>query len=598
MTFATQEPTSRYNSAVTPISPSSQLESPFEVNEIWRDAPVFTGTTKFDPLPDVKNIMVTGGAGFIACWVVRHLVLTYPEAYNVVSFDKLDYCASLNNTRVLEHEPNFSFYRGDITNPSEVMDCLERYNIDTIFHFAAQSHVDLSFGNPFGFTHTNVYGTHVLLESARKAGIKRFIHVSTDEVYGEVKDDEDDLLETSILAPTNPYAASKAAAEMLVNSYKKSFKLPIIIVRSNNVYGPHQYPEKIIPKFTCLLARGEPVVLHGDGSPTRRYLFAGDAADAFDTILHRGQLGEIYNVGSYDEISNLSLCHKLLTEMEIIPCRSPTSSPPCNYTTSPPSSSPLGAEQEEIHRWVKYTHDRPFNDHRYAVDGTKLRKLGWEPKTTFEEGLRITVDWYRRFGERWWDDITNVLRPFPITAGGEDGVMDQEVAEMCDKPVTLESRENTGVRKSSDILKEASGSFRSRHQQYQHQHHHKHRTRKYLHHTRETSRDNTDYYSSRIPRSCALASPRPRELASSTGLVSPGITLDEDDGFDDEDTAYNPLTIVYDDEARSRKKRKLSIVVDDITNDSHRFNKKARGDITQEGGRCAKLSWTGLTRTL
>lgn len=130
------------------------------------------------------------------------------------------------------------------------MDCLKRYNIDTIFHFAAQSHVDLSFGNPFGFTHTNVYGTHVLLESARKAGIKRFIHVSTDEVYGEVKDDEDDLLETSILAPTNPYAASKAAAEMLVNSYKKSFKLPVIIVRSNNVYGPHQYPEsEFIPSF-------------------------------------------------------------------------------------------------------------------------------------------------------------------------------------------------------------------------------------------------------------------------------------------------------------------------------------------------------------
>ena len=178
-----------------------------------------------------------------ACWVVRHLVLAYPEAYNVVSFDKLDYCASLNNTRALDHKPNFSFYRGDITNPSEVMDCLMRYNIDTIFHFAAQSHVDLSFGNSFGFTHTNVYGTHVMLESARKTGIKRFIHVSTDEVYGEVKDDQDDLLETSVLAPTNPYAASKAAAEMLVNSYKKSFKLPVIIVRSNNVYGPHQYPE-------------------------------------------------------------------------------------------------------------------------------------------------------------------------------------------------------------------------------------------------------------------------------------------------------------------------------------------------------------------
>ena len=160
-----------------------------------------------------------------------------------MSFDKLDYCASLNNTRALNDKRNFSFYHGDITNPSEVMDCLQRHKIDTIFHFAAQSHVDLSFGNSYTFTHTNVYGTHVLLESAKNVGIKKFIHISTDEVYGEVRDDEDDLLETSILAPTNPYAASKAAAEMLVHSYQKSFKLPVIIVRSNNVYGPHQYPE-------------------------------------------------------------------------------------------------------------------------------------------------------------------------------------------------------------------------------------------------------------------------------------------------------------------------------------------------------------------
>lgn len=144
---------------------------------------------------------------------------------------------------MLNDKRNFTFYHGDITNPSEVLDCMERFNIDTIFHFAAQSHVDLSFGNSYGFTHTNVYGTHVMLESAKKIGVKRFIHVSTDEVYGEVKDDDDDLLETSILSPTNPYAASKAAAEMLVHSYMKSFKLPAIIVRSNNVYGPHQFPE-------------------------------------------------------------------------------------------------------------------------------------------------------------------------------------------------------------------------------------------------------------------------------------------------------------------------------------------------------------------
>ena len=181
-----------------------------------------------------------------ACWLVRHLVFTYPS-YNIISFDKLDYCASLNNTGCLDGKPNFTFHRGDVTNPSDVLDCMERHNIDTVMHFAAQSHVDLSFGNSYGFTHTNVYGTHVLLESAKKVGIGRFIHISTDEVYGEVSEGGDDLLETSILAPTNPYAASKAAAEMLVQSYQKSFKLPVIIARSNNVYGPHQFPESMAP---------------------------------------------------------------------------------------------------------------------------------------------------------------------------------------------------------------------------------------------------------------------------------------------------------------------------------------------------------------
>ena len=183
-----------------------------------------------------------------ACWLVRHLTLTYPDAYNIVSFDKLDYCASLNNTRMLNDKSNFSFYHGDITNPAEVGECLQRHNIDTIFHFAAQSHVDLSFGNSYQFTNTNVYGTHVLLERAREHGIARFVHISTDEVYGDVPLGAADLAETSLLAPTNPYSASKAAAEMMVSAYRSSFKLPLITVRSNNVYGPHQFPESASPQ--------------------------------------------------------------------------------------------------------------------------------------------------------------------------------------------------------------------------------------------------------------------------------------------------------------------------------------------------------------
>ncbi|KAF7550215.1 hypothetical protein G7046_g8084 [Stylonectria norvegica] len=362
--------------------------------DVWKEAPVLTGTTKFEPRPEVKNIMITGGAGFIACWVVRHLTLTYPQAYNIVSFDKLDYCSSLNNTRALNDKRNFTFYHGDVTHPSEVVDCMERYNIDTVMHFAAQSHVDLSFGNSYGFTHTNVYGTHVLLESAKKVGIRRFIHISTDEVYGEVKDDEGELLESSILAPTNPYAASKAAAEMLVQSYQKSFKLPVIIVRSNNVYGPHQYPEKIIPKFTCLLNRGRPVALHGDGSPTRRYLYAGDAADAFDTILHKGETGQIYNVGSYDEISNFDLCGKLLA---------------------------LDQEATKQARGVS------------QMDQVHSRSAIQRSATSFAEGLKNTVDWYSRFGETWWGDISHVLTPFPIVSEGE--VMPDDEHFMRDEPV-------------------------------------------------------------------------------------------------------------------------------------------------------------------
>lgn len=298
----------------------------------------------------------------------------------------------MNNVKCLEGRRNFEFAYGDITNGADVLRVLKKYRIDTIFHFAAQSHVDLSFGNSFQFTKTNVEGTHIMLECAVKAKVQRFIHISTDEVMGEVGFDDPDLLENSVLAPTNPYSASKAAAEMYVNAYAKSFKLPVIIVRSNNVYGPHQFPEKVIPKFSCLLSAGLPLMLHGDGSNTRRYLFAGNAADAFDTILHKGKIGEIYNVDSSDEMSNRDLAFKLL---EL-----------------------FGIPEQDRRKYIQFTQDRPFNDKRYAVNGDKLRGLGWEQRTGFEEGIRITVDWYRRFGRTWWGDIDNVLTPFPIVQEG------------------------------------------------------------------------------------------------------------------------------------------------------------------------------------
>ncbi|USP77352.1 Trifunctional UDP-glucose 4,6-dehydratase/UDP-4-keto-6-deoxy-D-glucose 3,5-epimerase/UDP-4-keto-L-rhamnose-reductase RHM1 [Curvularia clavata] len=374
----------------TVLNPRSYVKE-----ELWKKAPVFTGSTCFAPLEDVKNILITGGAGFIACWFARHLVLTYPH-YNVVSLDKLDYCATLNNTRILDGRPNFAFEHGDITSPATVKRVLRRHKIDTIFHFAAQSHVDLSFGNSYEFTQTNVFGTHVLLERAREHGINKFIHISTDEVYGDVPVGAADLGETSILAPTNPYSASKAAAEMMVSAYRSSFKLPLITVRANNVYGPHQFPEKIIPKFIMLLQRKQKLLLHGDGSPTRRYLYAGDIVDALDTILHKGDVGQIYNIASKDEISNTEICRRLLDNFGI------------------PRDTPA-----EFAEWVQHTEDRPFNDQRYATDGSKLSALGWEPKMSFDEGLRTTVDWYRRFGEVWWGDISRVLTSFPVVTGNE-----------------------------------------------------------------------------------------------------------------------------------------------------------------------------------
>ncbi|KAM3559731.1 hypothetical protein MY1884_003302 [Beauveria asiatica] len=414
--------------------------------QIWKTAPVFIGTTQFEPRSDVRNIMVTGGAGFIASWVVRHLAITYPDAYNIICFDKMDYCSSENNTAILADRPNFATYVGDLTHPDEVLDCLEKYNIDTVMHFAAQSHVDLSFGNSYSFTQTNVFGTHVLLECAKKVGIRRFIHVSTDEVYGEVKHDEDDVHEASILAPTNPYSASKAAAEMMVQSYQASFKLPCIIVRSNNVYGPHQYPEKIISKFACLLNRRQPVVLHGDGSPTRRYLYAGDAVDAFDTILHSGQTGEIYNVGSSSEVSNIALCAKLLSVTGMV-----------DGTDADPAAI---MRQHAFRTWVKYTYDRPFNDCRYAVDGSKLRRLGWSQQTNLDTGLRITVDWYRRFGEAWWGDISHVLTPFPEVEGGS--IVPDLSHKIRDDPMAPDERSQPGPVVRKEQAKKMNGVAASR----------------------------------------------------------------------------------------------------------------------------------------
>jgi len=322
-----------------------------------------------------KNIFLTGGAGFIGSHAAILLAKKYPQ-YKIVVYDVLDYCACLTNLDEVASLPNFKFVKGDIASPDLVSYVLKEEKIDTIMHFAAQTHVDNSFGNSFQFTHNNIYGTHVLLESAKCCDtIRRFIHVSTDEVYGEGETfDTAPMTEHHILEPTNPYAATKAGAEFLVKSYHRSFKLPCIITRGNNVYGPHQFPEKLIPKFVNQLLRDMPLTLHGDGSNTRNFLFVGDVASAFDTILHKGEVGHIYNIGGENEQSNLEVAKNLIKML---------------------------GKEDKMDELITFVEDRKFNDLRYTINSAKLHSLGWEEKMKWDEGLKQTVEWYKKYTSRY-----------------------------------------------------------------------------------------------------------------------------------------------------------------------------------------------------
>lgn len=333
-----------------------------------------------------KAVLLTGGAGFIGSNVMRKLLEEYPNL-KLVCLDCLSYCASPNNFKELLCKPNFQFVKGDITNSDLVNYLMEENKIDTIMHFAAETHVDNSFGNSFNFTKTNVLGTHVLLESAKrfKNNVKRFIHVSTDEVYGESTNDSERNTVSSALNPTNPYAATKAAAELMVRSYCYSFNVPIIITRGNNVYGPHQYPEKLIPKFIYLLDQGKPCPLHGDGSNKRSYLHVDDVANAFSVILKRGKIGEVYNIGSKYEFSNADVLDRLLDAFEI--------------------------QNKTI--YITYVTDRAFNDFRYHIDTFALEELGWNQKINFADGMKATKEWYLKH-RAWWGDIAGALKAHPF----------------------------------------------------------------------------------------------------------------------------------------------------------------------------------------
>jgi dTDP-glucose 4,6-dehydratase len=314
-----------------------------------------------------QNVLITGGCGFIGSNVLNYLSAKYKKIH-FVNVDKLDYCSSESNV-IIEDKSNYTFYKGNINNNTLINEILEKHNVDTIIHFAAQTHVDNSFGNSLHFTEDNISGTHNLLESCRAYGkIRRFIHISTDEVYGEVNDDHlgcDE--ENSLLNPTNPYAATKASAEFIVRSYNHSFNLPIIITRGNNVYGPHQYPEKVIPKFILQLISNKKCTIQGEGIAKRNFIHVSDTATAIEAILLHGRIGGIYNIGTNNEYTVRDIANILIQKLK---------------------------PNDKVEDWIEFIKDRNFNDKRYNVKAQKLVKLGWSEKMKFNQGVDETIEWY------------------------------------------------------------------------------------------------------------------------------------------------------------------------------------------------------------
>ena len=331
-------------------------------------------------LSRTKNILVTGGCGFIGSNFINLFYNRYPDI-NIVNIDALYYCADVNNIHEnIRNSDRYSLIKGNICSADLLSHVLENYRIDTVIHFAAQSHVQTSFTDSLQYTQDNVVGTHTLLECCRKYDkIIRFIHVSTDEVYGEslLDMEENKKTEHSILCPTNPYAASKAAAESIVQSYIQSFKMPIIITRGNNVYGPNQYPEKVIPKFIQQLMNGEKITIQGNGSCVRGFLHVFDTVDAFIKILEKGKEGEIYNIGCDEdmEYSILSLAEMIFKKI---------------------SNNNLLKASTVFNDNIEFIEDRPFNDKRYYITNSKLKNLGWDITTQLEDGIKNLIKIHKK----------------------------------------------------------------------------------------------------------------------------------------------------------------------------------------------------------
>jgi dTDP-glucose 4,6-dehydratase len=335
-----------------------------------------------------KNVLITGGAGFIGSHVVRLFTEKYP-GYHIVNLDKLTYAGNLENLSDVSNRPNYTFVRGDITDQAFVDELFAKWDFQGVVHLAAESHVDRSITNPLEFIQTNIIGTAVLLNAARtnwkgKEAGRLFYHVSTDEVYGTLGD-TGLFTEETAYDPRSPYSASKASSDHLVRAYYHTYGLPVVLSNCSNNYGPNQFPEKLIPLCIQNIIHGKPLPVYGDGKYTRDWLWVKDHAAAIDTVFHRGELGETYNIGGFNEWKNIDLVH-LLCDL-------------CDQKLGRPAGTARAT--------ITFVKDRPGHDRRYAIDATKIeRELGWSPSLQFEEGLSLTIDWYLA-NESWLHHVTS-----------------------------------------------------------------------------------------------------------------------------------------------------------------------------------------------
>jgi len=317
----------------------------------------------------MKNILVTGGAGFIGSNFCRYMLDKYAE-YNILVLDALTYAGSLDNISDLQDSPRFTFIHGDIRDQSIVEGLIQ--TVDAVVNFAAETHVDRSIADPGDFVLTDVYGIYILLEACRKFEIERFVHISTDEVYGSIEDGS--FTEGHALQPNSPYSASKAGGDLLARSYFVTYGLPVLITRSSNNFGPYQYPEKLIPFFITNAMEDEPLPVYGDGQQVRDWIYVLDNCEGIDLVLHKGEAGDVYNVGGGNERTNLEVTRLIL-----------------EFLGKPESL-------------MKFVADRPGHDRRYSLDCRRIRELGWSPRYDFEDALKSTVRWYVQ-NEVWWRKI-------------------------------------------------------------------------------------------------------------------------------------------------------------------------------------------------